>query len=424
MKSMNKQPSIQAVYVWNVVGSMANALLSVVVLMIVTRSLDNREADIFSVAWTISQLMATIGTFQIRVYQATDVRGEFDFRQYLLFRIITIAVMFVVSILYVWNRGYYGYKALIILIICVFRGIDALADIFEGWFQQKERLDLAGKALTYRVVVAVMSAFIGLYFKHDLLVTSIVLVMSYGLCFFAFDVRYYLSVDVLKHKIQSKNKKNWVGKLFKEGFPLFFNAFIMMSINNTPKMMIDTAIEQGVMGQGIQTIYNILFMPASVLTLAYIVFRPLITKMAIVWERKKGQEFLKILFKIIIVLVVFAIVLILGSTLLGIPVLSYLYAIDLKSYQKHLIALILGGCFYTFSAVLDNALTVIRKQYILIAGYAITWIYVKVISSIFVIKWGLMGAVMIYTTGMAVFLLCAIGIFAGCFRNACKSIKN
>lgn len=41
--------------------------------------LDDREADIFSIAWTISQLMATVGTFQIRVYQATDVQGTFLF---------------------------------------------------------------------------------------------------------------------------------------------------------------------------------------------------------------------------------------------------------------------------------------------------------------------------------------------------------
>lgn len=70
----------------------------------------------------------------------------------------------------------------------------------------------------------------------------------------------------------------------------FVNAFIMMSITNEPKMVIDTAIEQGNMIQGIQTVYNILFMPASVLTLAYIVFRPMITQLAIVWSNSKSRK--------------------------------------------------------------------------------------------------------------------------------------
>ena len=74
---------------------------------------------------------------------------------------------------------------------------------------------------------------------------------------------------------------------------MFVNAFIMMSIMNTPKMVIDTAIQNGKIEQGSQTEFNILFMPASVLTLAYIVFRPLITQMAIVWGDKNIVNLLK-----------------------------------------------------------------------------------------------------------------------------------
>ena len=86
MKSIEEKPSEQAVYIWNIAGSMTNSLLSMIVLMIVTRTVDSVQADIFSIGWTISQLMATIGTYQIRNYQATDVKGTFKFRQYLLFR--------------------------------------------------------------------------------------------------------------------------------------------------------------------------------------------------------------------------------------------------------------------------------------------------------------------------------------------------
>ena len=76
-------------------------------------------------------------------------------------------------------------------------------------------------------------------------------------------------------------------EIAKEGLPLFVNAFIIMSIMNTPKIVLDNSITKGGMNDGTQTIFNILFMPASVLSLAYIVFRPLITEMAILWEKKK-----------------------------------------------------------------------------------------------------------------------------------------
>lgn len=85
---------------------MANAMFSVIVLMMVTRSLDNESADIFSIAWSISQLMYTIGTFQIRTYQATDITEKFNFKQYLEFRLLTILFMMISSILYVNIKQY------------------------------------------------------------------------------------------------------------------------------------------------------------------------------------------------------------------------------------------------------------------------------------------------------------------------------
>ena len=130
-------------------GRMRNIYL---ILMIVTRTLNNLNSDIFSLAWSISQLMATVGTFQVRMYQATDVSGKYDFRQYFLFRVFCLIIMIISSCAYVVYLKYNFYKSLIIVLICIFKAIDCFADVYEGWFQQKERLDLSGKAQTARVI--------------------------------------------------------------------------------------------------------------------------------------------------------------------------------------------------------------------------------------------------------------------------------
>ena len=92
---MEKDLQFKKNFIWNIIGSVMNAMLSVVLLMMVTRFAIDKEADIFSIAWAISQLMATIGTFQIRNYQATDVKEVFCFKQYLIFRILTILFMLI-----------------------------------------------------------------------------------------------------------------------------------------------------------------------------------------------------------------------------------------------------------------------------------------------------------------------------------------
>ena len=192
---------------------------------------------------------------------------------------------------------------------------------------------------------------------------------------------------------------------------------------NAPKMVLDVAIEQGSLAQGLQTVFNIIFMPASFLNLAYIVFRPLITKMAIVWNIGKAKEFLKILMKIMISLFGIGILLLIGSALLGIPILSIVYAVDLKDYKMELLIIIVGGCMYTFAAVLDNAMVVIRKQYILILAYVFTYIYIKFAAEMMTGRWGILGASLSYASAMAVFLIITAVMFAFHFYKASKKLK-
>ena len=416
MRLITEKPSEKEIYIWNILGSLANAGLSVIILMVVTRTLDNQKADIFSIAWAISQLMATIGCYQIRVLQATDVEEKFTFRQYFEFRIVTIVAMMICSCAYVYIKHYTVYKAIIIIIICGYRAVDSLADVFEGWFQQKERLDLAGRALFIRVIIAIVGGGICLVVMHDLLALSLILLFIYVVGLLLYDIRYYNKLKVLEK--QKENQKNkWLQGLLVAGTPLFVNAYLLMDIMNTPKIVIDAAIMNGVLQNGSQTIFNIHFMPASVLTLAYIVFRPLLTKMAIEWTMGRIKNFLKIIGSIMCCLLGMSILIIGGSALLGIPVLSVLYAMDLTMYKKELLLIILGGCFCTFSYVLDNALVVIRRQYLLVCAYVVSWAYVKIFAHTFVGKWGIMGAAIVYTTSMLLFLATTLLIFIICLKK-------
>ena len=133
----------------------------------------------------------------------------------------------------------------------------------------------------------------------------------------------------------SCDEKSWLTQLFVAGTPLFINAFLMMNITNTPKMEIDSAIMDKLMISGSQTIFNILFMPASVLTLVYIVFRPLLTKMAIEWMNGHKRKFIIIIGKIMGCLAGIGVIVVIASYILGIPVLSILYALIYQNIKQN-----------------------------------------------------------------------------------------
>lgn len=411
VRSLNSQPANKEVFIWNFLGSLSNSFLSVITLMVVTRILDSSETDIFSIAWSISQLMATIGTFQVHTYQATDVKERFKFGQYFQFRVFTVFVMMISSVGYVLVQGYTSYKSFAVLIICLFRAVEAFADVYEGYFQQKERLDLCGKANTYRIwITLIVFSLVG-SLTHNLILCCLALLISFTSCFIAFNLRYAHSVDIFDLKEAWDKKTKWWLDLSKECMPIFVNSFLMMMITNAPKMKIDSGIASGTLANGTQTVYSILFMPASVLTLVYIVFRPLLTKMAVEWTDGRIKEFLKIVGLIFGCLLIVSILGILVCSFIGTPVLSILYGIDLSPYTLELIVIVIGGCLCTFSYVFDNALIVMRKQYLLLISYVISWVITELFVGILVTNYGLLGAALSYVVSMGCFLVVTFIIF-------------
>lgn len=414
-----KEVSKKEIFIWNILGSFCNAVISVLFLAVVTRLTSTEESDAFSLAWSIAQLLLTVGTFQVRLYQATDVKGKYSFKQYVWFRFSTIAVMGVLSVGYIIYYHYTGLKASVILMLSVYKAIEALSDVFQGWFQQKERLDLAGKSLSARVVMSLCIFTATLIIWRRLLWSCLSMIVVSVVCIVLFDLR-YICLEGMGIKTEKTREKNWWFKLFVTCFPLFINSFLVMSIFNASKMAIDNAISSGVMQQGMQTVYNIIFMPTSVINLMYIVFRPVITNMAIEWNNDNFKEYLKLIKQIVLQLLG-ASVLILGmGYFLGIPVLSLLYGIDLNEAKMALMVLLFAGGLNTLVNVLDNALTVIRKQYYLVIAYVITWIYSLATASKFVYKWGINGAAVSFMTSMALLLGVVLILFKYSYTAAKK----
>lgn len=106
-----------------------------------------------------------------------------------------------------------------------------------------------------------------------------------------------------------------------------------------------------------------------------------------------------------------------GSALIGIPALSFVYAVELAEYKRELLVVIIGGCIYTFAAVLDNALVVIRMQYVLVLSYVVTYLYIKIAAKVMIGSWGVLGGAISYATAMGVFFVVTAVMFAVCFYH-------
>ena len=112
-------------YLWNMLGSMLTAFQSVIMLMILTRTLGLTDAGIFTIAYANANLFLTIGKYGMRYYQVSDVKHQFSFKEYKASRIVSCIAMILISALYILITGsqnnYSAEKSLIILCMCVFK---------------------------------------------------------------------------------------------------------------------------------------------------------------------------------------------------------------------------------------------------------------------------------------------------------------
>lgn len=394
-------------YLWNMAGSMLMAFQSVIMLMILTRTLGLVEAGVFTIAYANANLFLTIGKYGMRYFQVSDVKNQFTFAEYRLSRVVTAAAMIIVSVAYTLyaavSNGYTMEKTLVILWMCLFKVVDVAEDVYHGMYQRKNRLDVASKILTLRMILTIFVFGMGLAILRDLLLVLIIATIVTTLLFIL-SVRWtYSGFHIGKERVEKRN----IFLLLKVCFPLFAGSFLSFYIGNAPKYAIDA-----ILTDELQACYGFIAMPVFVIGLLNnFIFNPMLFHMSVLWNEKKVKAFvLKTILQTGVVALI-TLVCIAGAWLLGIPVLSWLYNTDLGSYKAELLILLLGGGFLGLSGLLNAVITIIRYQKSLMWGYAVMAVLAYFFSDRIVRQYGMMGAAGLYTILMGGLCLIFAGIF-------------
>lgn len=389
-------------YIWNMTGSMLVAFQSVVMLMILTRTLGLREAGIFTIAFANANLFLSLGKYGMRNFQVSDVNEQFSFMEYKCSRVLTVFLMIIVSIAYTLlmqgKNTYSLEKTMVIIWMCLMKVVDAVEDVYHGFYQQKNRLDMAGKELTVRMFLTILVFAAGLIISHNLLSSVIITTLVSFALYFIFN-RWMKAVFLQQMgKIHRRN----ILILLKLCFPLFAGAFLSFYIGNAPKYAIDAMLTDE-----LQACYGFIAMPVFVIGLLNsFIFNPMIYRLSILWNEREMKSFIQAIVRQIGIIIVITLTCILGAWLLGIPVLSWLYNTDLSPYKVELLILLSGGGFLGLSGFLNTMNTIIRQQNLLMWGYGIVAIAACLFSDKVVKEYEMFGAAMLYMVLMAV--LCVV----------------
>lgn len=403
-------------YIWNLAGSTLNAFQSVIFLIFITRETTLNDAGVFSIAYANSILLLNIGKYGMRNFQISDCNSQFSFKEYKTSRFITASAMLFCSVIYTIvaaNLNNYPLKkSIIILVMCIYKLIDAVEDIFHGFYQQNNRLDIAGKMMSLRMFLTIVCFGVSIIITKSLLLSLIITTTVSGLLCTLF----IISVNGTFNNPDSFETKN-LKKLLKICFPLFLSMFLSFFINNAPKYAIDITSSDE-----LQACYGFIFMPVFVIELLNgFIFNPILYKLSLQWKNSKYKNFAKLLIRQTIYVMLITLICEAAAYIAGIPVLSFIYSEDLSPYKKDLLVLLLGGGCLALAGLLVTALTIMRKQKSILVIYTITSIFALLFSKKIISLYSLNGASFLYLSLMFLLVLLS-SVYTIIY--ICKASKN
>lgn len=386
--------------IWSICASLTNSAHSVIMLALVSRISGNEGAGVYSLSYSVAQMMYFVCCFEMANVLITDSRKCIGFRDSAWFRVATNAVMLIFAVGFSLMRGFTGNTLRVFSALTVHMMLLSVAELCESHLHRSNYLNLAGCSLTCNLIICDVA------FLVTLAVTKNITVSVVSMCFVTlvwiliYDIPYVRNAGITQ--IRSESMISVWKMLIRQCAPLVCMRLVMSYIMNAPKLSIDsylTLVDQSYFGY--------MLMPASCVNLLSIfALRPQLVNLAMSYNNKDKKRFVGITRRIVVWdLLVTACVLV-GGYFIGIPVLSFFYGADLRGMEQLLCTVLLGGCFYAFATLFDAVATTMRTHYWNLAIYLPTFLLASALSGYLVKSFGLMGAAWSY---MLMMLLLAAG---------------
>ena len=385
-------------FAWNTIGVGLWGCVFPVLTIVVTQLAGAEQAGMFSLAFVTALLLMFVGNYGMRNFQASDLDEEYSFADYQANRVLTCVIMLVAGLTYCNIRGYTDQMWLMSLGVYLYKMVDALADVYEGRLQQKDKLYLAGMSQAFRSAAALIGFTFALLITRNVGVSSIVMAVVAAATFVVFT---FPLAKLETPKSRRVNVKRVVNLLV-QCFPLFVALFMYNLIDNMPKFVME-----GALSYDNQLYYNAMYFPAhTILMISAFVYKPQLVRLARIWDDpEKRHRFDLLVLAMIGVIALTTGVMALFMGTIGIPMLNLMYGLDFEQFRSLVYVMVGTGGVCACVDFLYQIITVLRAQSEVTLYYGAAFAFSVPVSMLLVNFAGLSGAVVGSLVCMAILLL-------------------
>lgn len=401
--------------IWNMIATISNSFQSMMLMLILTQQKDVVGASYIAIGFAVANLLMTIGKFGVRNYQVTDIEENYSFSTYCRARYITVFIMAIGCILNgLYNVMFNSYgisKLLVVELLCVYKLVESMEDVYHGRLQQKGYLCIASKIWSLRNITFIIEFFMVYYLTKDVLTTLVIDVISTMVLALWFN-----SIPKMYYNTEQNETSNSSFSLLSSCIAIAIATFLLMYISNVPKYIIDSYVTEDE-----QTKINILLMVIYVVTLlSNFMFNPIINKLAILKTENKYRELLRKIYILcigIIVIVVFGIVF---AQLIGRKLLGCIYNVSLEEYKEELLLVIISGGFIALMNLFYMIIIMLRKQKIFYIVFTIAALIFMLFGRTVLETYDFIGLCNFYNIILCIISLCLAGSSIGLMMKRSK----
>ena len=396
-------------FVFNSLGAFIYSFTSLFYMIIATRIVGTDEAGLFTFAFSTANLLQVIGVYAGRTYQVTETNDSITDSDYYYNRLISCIFMVIFGLSFCFIKGYTLLKIAIIMVLVLYKMIDAYAEHYYAIIQKGGKLYKVGISLTIKGMLGII-VFLALnLLTKNILFSCIGLFITNLIVTFLYD---YINAKYEKQVISKFDLKR-LSLIYKCGIWIFLQTFLIQYILNASKYSIDKFLDND-----FQTIFGIVIMPASLMTLvSQFIVQPYLVSIKDLIKDKKYKSLNKLMFKLCMFIFIIGLVGVLLTYFFGTKVLGFVYNIDLNNYRLELLIIVIASIFYAISFVINNVLIAFRKTFAPALCYLIVAIVELIIVDFLVNNYKLFGATLAYFIAMLLIVIIYLFIYITVIRK-------
>jgi len=346
----------------------------------------------FALGSAIATPVIMFANLQFRVVLATDAKQAYEFRDYLGVRVLILPAAFLV-VLVIAVLGYNREQMLVIGVFGLVRCVESFSDLFYGFAQKHERMDLVARSLFIRGLSALALFGCVFWLTGNLFLSLAANALAWLLTVAFFDWRHLAAL--VRQAGEITWKPRWNRKTVRDlawlAAPLGVVMMLITLRNTIPRTFLEKAFGEDVLG--IFSAMSYLVIAGSTVIMA--LSQSSIARLSRYYAEGRKEAFRSTIVKLLGLGVLIGLGGVVMAAVFGEFILEMLYS---KEYAKHndvFVMIMIGGAVLYIGNLLGAPVSAMRQFRVQLWVYLVNAILMVTLCWLLIPRHGMMGTAVV-----------------------------